>query len=133
MNCAFDRYVVLDPISVLKKEISENNSQKSASELSELKIAVEILEKEFVVGPKSIIINRKEESSWNLEGLGSIANSSQKKICIQTIISSECIRMERSLAEMSAGNVPMLELNPCVLRTFLAQKIDVLKAATSSI
>ena len=41
--------------------------------------------------------------------------------------------MEESLAVMSSSNVPETELNPCVLRTFLAQKIDVLKAVTSSI
>ena len=133
VNCAFDRYVILDPISVLKKEILENTQNISQSELSELKLSLGILEKEFLGGPKSIIINRKEEPSWNLEGLGSIANSAQKKICLKTILNSEKIRMEESLAVMSSGNVPETELNPCVLRTFLAQKIDVLKAVTSSI
>ena len=117
----------------MKKEIIENTQNISQSELSELKLSLGILEKEFLGGPKSIIINRKEEASWNLEGLGSVANSSQKKICLKTILNSEKIRMEESLAVMSSGNVPETELNPCVLRTFLAQKIDVLKAVTSSI
>lgn len=136
MNNIHDRYVVIDPVSILKKELINNNENSfSGNELEDLQSALILLEKESVgSGPsKSMIINRNDKSSWEISVLGIPLNSLQQRICLKTIISYEKSRIENSLNAMIVENTLSPELNPCVLRTFLAQKIDVLKSASVSI
>ena len=135
MGCLFDRYVVLDPISILKNEMMNNsqNQKFDQREFIELQSAIMILEKESkgTESSKSIIIKRNEVSTWEISVLGSIVEKLQQKICLQIILKNEKSRLESSLTTMLAENILSPELNPCVLRTFLAQKIDVLDAASA--
>ena len=59
MSCLFDRYVVLDPISILKNEMMNNSQTKNIDqrEFIELQSAIMILEKESkgMESSKSII------------------------------------------------------------------------------
>ena len=137
VGCLFDRFVVLDPILILKKEIMNNSQTQNINEreLRELQSAMIILEKEStsIESSKSIIVNRNEVLNWDISVLGSVVDKFQQKICLQVILKNEKSRIESSLNAMLAENILSPELNPCVLRTFLAQKIDVLEAASASL
>lgn len=127
VNCAFDRYVVLDPLSILKSELAVRITENS--DISYLKDAVSILESGST-SKASMIINRNEVGTWTLGSLDSINDRNQKNNCIQIIIASEMKRMELGLVDISASKIVQPEFNPCILRTFISEKINVLKAAS---
>ena len=141
VNCAFDRYVVLDPLSALKAELTLQISESgSSSTLVDLLKSVEMV----LVGNvdnatstgsdtdakrSSMIVNRNAAASWDLGALKLIKSADQLK-CIGIILASEKRRLNLGLSDIP-NQEAMPEFNPCIVRTFLNEKINVLNVASA--
>lgn len=143
VNCAFDRYVVLDPLSVLRTELSVKTTENiEISEMKFLKECIDALVKESgsevsissaaPTSKPSLIMNRNEIGTWTVGALNALKDSEARNRCMQIIIASEIKRMEIGLVEISTA-AAQPEVNPCILRTFLSEKIKVLNAASTQI
>ena len=141
VNCAFDRYVVLDPLSALKAELTLQISESGSSPtLVDLLKSVEMA----LVGNvdnvtstgndtdaqrASLIVNRNAAASWDLGALKFIKGADQLK-CIGIILTSERRRLNLGLSDIP-NQEAMPEFNPCIVRTFLSEKINVLNVASA--
>ena len=143
VDCAFDRYVVLDPLSVLEAELAVKTAENSEiSQIKFLKECVDQLVKESgsevrdsnraSTSKFSMIMNRNEIGTWTVGALDSIKDKETRNRCMQIIITSEIQRMKIGLENISTAIVQP-EVNPCILRTFLSEKIKVLNAASTQI
>jgi hypothetical protein len=143
VDCAFDRYVVLDPLCVLQAELVVKTAENSEiSQIKFLKECVDQLAKESMSEvrdssqastPKSsMILNRNEIGTWTVGALDSLGDKKVRNRCMQIIIASEIQRMKTGLENISSA-IAQPEVNPCILRTFLSEKIKVLNAASTQI
>jgi hypothetical protein len=143
VDCAFDRYVVLDPLCVLQAELVVKTAENSEiSQIKFLKECVDQLAKESMSEvrdssqastPKSsMILNRNEIGTWTVGALDSLEDKKIRNRCMQIIIASEIQRMKTGLENISTA-ISQPEVNPCILRTFLSEKIKVLNAASTQI
>lgn len=140
VNCAFDRYVVLDPLSALKLELKlQINDSGGNQALSDLLKVVEValaghednaasLNNDTDAHRASLIVNRNAPASWDLGALKFIKGADQQK-CIGIILASEIKRLNLGLNDIP-NQEAMPEFNPCIVRTFLNEKIYVLIAAS---
>lgn len=80
----------------------------------------------------SLILNRNEIDTWTIGALNSLKDKETRNRCMQIIIESEISTMMAGLAEISSATAQP-EVNPCILRTFLSEKIKVLNAASTQI
>ena len=141
VDCAFDRYVVLDPLSALKSELTLQISKIDDNQtlIGLLKI-VEIAligngDKATPSGSNtephraSLIVNRNAFSSWELGALKLLKGDDQLK-CIGIILASEMRRLTVGLSDIPDQEA-MPEFNPCIVRTFLKEKINVLTVASA--
>ena len=143
VKCAFDRYVVLDPLSALKLELTlQINDAGGNKALSDLLKVVEValaghednttsLGNDTDAHRSSLIVNRNAPSSWDLGALKFIKGTDQQK-CIGIILASEIKRLNLGLNDIP-NQEAMPEFNPCIVRTFLNEKINVLIAASGLI
>lgn len=140
VNCAFDRYVVLDPLYALKLELTlQIKDSEGNKALSDLLKVVETavaghednatsLGNDTNVHRASLVVNRNAASSWDLGALKFIKGTDQQK-CIGIILASEIKRLNLGLNDIP-NQEAMPEFNPCIVRTFLTEKIKVLIAAS---
>ena len=142
VDCAFDRYVVLDPLSVLKSEltfqITDSENNKALTDLLKIvEIAMTGNGDEATLGYDtdahlaSLVVNRNGSESWDLGALKFLKGTDQFR-CIGIILASEMRRLNLGLSDIP-NQEAMPEFNPCIVRTFLTEKIKVLAVASALI
>jgi hypothetical protein len=141
VNCAFDRYVVLDPLSALKAELTLQISEMGSSPtlvylLKSVEMAlvgnvdnVTSTGSDTDAKRTSLIVNRNAATSWDLGALKLIKSADQLR-CIGIILASEKRRLNLGLSDIP-NQEAMPEFNPCIVRTFLNEKINVLNVASA--
>jgi hypothetical protein len=134
VDCAFDRYVVQDPLSVLRKVIDSRIKNDGNSDIN--LINLQIIFEKFVEGKtlstSSFIITRDDISTWKIDSLEDLELTEKKKL-MKFLFQSEITRIEtgmKKLNELFSGlDINKEKINPCVIKTFLTQKVDVLNCA----
>jgi hypothetical protein len=133
VDCAFDRYVVQEPLSVLRKELDsrvKNNADDSS--LKNLQIIFEKFVEGKTLSTSSLIITRNDMSTWTVDSLEELELTEKKKL-MKLLFQSEILRVETGMLKLnelfSGLDVDKEKINPCVIKTFLTQKIEVLNCA----
>lgn len=118
--------MVQDPRQVLKEELE---AKSDSSDVSYLKQAVDMLGSSTNAAESGMIITRGDVSSWKMGSLDGLKDPSLRNKCIQTILSSERRKIEKGMVDI-AGTDSQPEIDLCLIRTFLSEKLNVLSAAS---
>lgn len=133
MNCEFDRYVVQDPRQVLKEELEEKSTGNSDNaDTSFLKQAIEMLGNNMSTAESGMIVTRGDFSSWKMGSLEGLKDPILRNKCVRTILASERRRIEKGMVDI-AGTDSQPEINLCLIKTFLSEKLNVLSAASAKV
>lgn len=138
VDCAFDRYVIQDPLSVLREEMDTRIKDDNNID-SDFKNIQSIFQKYVegkVLSTTSFIITRDDMSTWKVDSLQEM-DSIEKKKMMKFLFESEILRIQTGLTELDGlflrKDIDTESFNPCVLKTFLTQKIEVLNCALKSL